>query len=232
MLEYSNIAVKRKPLNQNKVSTLQTYAFTMRVEGKNLEDLTAIALGMQDVAEVYPGEVDGLLELSVYAEASSPRAALIAVKTAIETVAPDLHIVRLDLDLVTVAEIAERASVSPENARLWAAGKRRKNFPAPFAQAGTVKLWAWADVFTWLETQGIDIAETYGEHPLPVDLIESFNGSCARYRGARNPSTATAKARLAPIPFNNPRTNKVISIFAMGSTTKAAKSTLHGLAAS
>jgi hypothetical protein len=204
----------------------------MRVEGKDLEDLSTIASDVHDVAEIYPEETDGLLELSIYAEASSPRAALATVKNKLEAVAPDLHIIRLDLDLVTVAEIAERTGVSPENARLWAAGKRRKNFPASFTQAGTTKLWAWADVFAWLETQGIAIAETYGEYPLPVDLMESFNGSCARYRAAWSTVGTTAKARLAPITFNNSRTNKVISIFSLGATTKAAKSTAYGLAAS
>jgi uncharacterized small protein (DUF1192 family) len=223
--------VKRKP-NQNKVSDLQTYAFNMRVEGKNLDELSELASALRDVAEIYPAEVDGQQELTVYVSESSPRMALLTVKNAIESSAPELHIIRVDLDLVTVAEIAERAGVTAENARLWAGGKRRKNFPAAFCQAGNSKLWAWADVFAWLEAQGIGIAETYEEHPLPVDLVESFNGSCARYRATWASSVPTARARLAPISFNNPRSNKVISIFALGTTSKTAKATYHGTAAS
>ncbi|MFF5211714.1 hypothetical protein [Streptosporangium sp. NPDC000396] len=54
-------------------------------------------------------------------------------------------------DLVTLAEIADRAGRTFATADHWAAGRRGPGgFPAPKVQRPRVSLWSWAEVVTWL----------------------------------------------------------------------------------
>lgn len=58
----------------------------------------------------------------------------------------------IDDELVDLTEIAERVERSRETVRLWALGKRgRGDFPLPSgALPGSVKIWEWEAVNTWL----------------------------------------------------------------------------------
>ena len=52
-------------------------------------------------------------------------------------------------DLVSVAEIAERAGVQPDTVHKWR--ERHADFPAPFTHvAGGTPVWIWKDVAEWL----------------------------------------------------------------------------------
>jgi hypothetical protein len=55
-------------------------------------------------------------------------------------------------NMVTLAQIAERAGVSREAVRLWATGQRRNGgFPAPdFKTPAGEKIWDWQAVSSWL----------------------------------------------------------------------------------
>lgn len=54
-------------------------------------------------------------------------------------------------NMVTLAQIAERAGVSREAVRLWATGQRRYGFPAPdFLTPAGEKVWDWPPVADWL----------------------------------------------------------------------------------
>lgn len=52
------------------------------------------------------------------------------------------------LDLVGVAEIAERAKVKRQTVRLWLI--RHDDFPPPVAKLVAANVWLWPDVEAWL----------------------------------------------------------------------------------
>lgn len=64
-----------------------------------------------------------------------------------------VHVLRLHEDLVTRAEIARRAGVTPQNVGQWIRGERQSGFPAPH-NAAAGGLWLWHDVNSWLGTIG------------------------------------------------------------------------------
>ena len=102
----------------------------------------------------------------------------------------DIKIKRIDLDLVSLSQIAERLDVTREAVRLWATGELRKGFPEPFTSAGQSLLWAWSEVFDWLTEEEIQD----DSHPIPINLIERSNGVYARDRMAIAPRMALASA--------------------------------------
>ncbi|MGE0877329.1 MAG: helix-turn-helix transcriptional regulator [Acidimicrobiia bacterium] len=82
--------------------------------------------------------------------------ALTAVQIVIATVryyVPSARPIVYDRDLVSVSDIADRAGVSRETARLWSEGKRGPgNFPRPAGSVGDrIRVWEWAPVNDWLQ---------------------------------------------------------------------------------
>jgi hypothetical protein len=66
---------------------------------------------------------------------------------------------RLEFDLVTRREIAERLSVEPQAVGLWVRGERSRNFPRAFHEVAN-GVWLWGDVVRWSrETRGLDPAD-------------------------------------------------------------------------
>lgn len=66
-----------------------------------------------------------------------------------------LEPLRLYEDLVTRAEIARRADVTPQAVGQWIRGERQQGSTPPFPEphnyaGGSVELWLWGDVNTWL----------------------------------------------------------------------------------
>jgi len=88
-----------------------------------------------------------------------------------------LQIVRFDAGLMSISDIAEELEVSRETVRLWAAGLRRDDFPARFAQVGQSQVWAWSEVFDWATRYGYDIAQS--PLPIPLRALERANGRLA-----------------------------------------------------
>lgn len=81
-------------------------------------------------------------------------------------------VLRLDFDLVTQAEIAARAEVTPSAVSQWVNGKQDPNgFPTPYAWARG-GLWSWGDVLEWLQVQGRDDSGVSAPRPAEV---EDFN---------------------------------------------------------
>lgn len=79
---------------------------------------------------------------------------------------PGVSVVEVHDELVSVSDIAARASVAHEAVRLWAMGKRRASsrpFPTPRQVVGTgsggktMNLYAWREVLSWIrEVLGAD----------------------------------------------------------------------------
>jgi hypothetical protein len=86
-------------------------------------------------------------------EAPSQAEAIVSAVHDAETAVPGLRVrgVACD-DMVTLLDIAERAGVSREAARLWSVGKRGPGaFPPPsFVTTGGEQIWEWPEVAGWL----------------------------------------------------------------------------------
>jgi predicted DNA-binding transcriptional regulator AlpA len=69
---------------------------------------------------------------------------------------PAVRLVRLDADLVGVADIAVRAGRSRQNVLQWVDGERRgeQPFPEPEGMAGRSLVWRWGEVDAWLRSIG------------------------------------------------------------------------------
>lgn len=68
--------------------------------------------------------------------------------------------VRVDPDLVTISDIAQRVGVSREAVRKWTLSERTP-FPIPFSSTGkSQKLWRWVEIAEWLQiAKHIDMDE-------------------------------------------------------------------------
>jgi hypothetical protein len=171
MLANANI---RHILNQKQNGAIMLeYGFAVRVVGLDLTNEVQIESLDNELITIIPSVSDGIQSLDVVVEAPSPKAAWQAFEHYLDEHAPEISIRRVDLDLVTLAEIAERLNVSRETVRLWSKGARRENFPTSFATAGSTLLWTWADVTTWAAPDNTFV-------PLPTQFVERINGLLAR----------------------------------------------------
>lgn len=157
------------------------YSFAIHVLGLDFEDEAQLLLLDDEAVTVVPAALDGLITLNVILAADSPMDAWRQFMVFCEQRVPSVTITRVDLDLVSIPQIAERSGVARETVRLWARGLRREGFPAPFTSAGQSLLWAWSDVFGWLST----VAALDEPVPLPVAAIERINGDLAERRVRR-----------------------------------------------
>ena len=154
------------------------YEFTVHVTGVDLGDESQFAKWDDPSITLVPFTSEGLAMLAVEMKAQTPESALSNFKLFLTERSPEVKIKRVDLDLVSLSQIAERLDVTREAVRLWARGHRRHGFPEPFTSAGQSLLWAWSEVYDWLSPE-----ETEGDaHPLSLNLIERTNGSLARER--------------------------------------------------
>ena len=151
------------------------------------------------------GSTNGVVSIDVECDSLEPIESIARVNEDLESIG--VTIVRIDLDLVNLSDIAERTETTRETVRLWSTGARRGNFPTPFTVAGASKLWAWVDVYDWLVENSLNINEFYKSPPLPLFVIEAFNGAFAQKRNATNegwispaqPSEAIRFSQNAPL---------------------------------
>ena len=160
----------------------QTYEFSVQVLGLDIENEDQLAQLRNRKMTIVPFFSDALILLGVEIAATSPEIALGDFKSFLSKNASDIIIKRIDLDLVSLSQIATRLDVTREAVRLWANGERRDGFPKPFTSAGQSLLWVWSEVFSWLPE---DLKQD-DPSPLPLDLIERTNGTYARERKTSN----------------------------------------------
>ncbi|MFE2866197.1 hypothetical protein [Embleya sp. NPDC059259] len=70
-----------------------------------------------------------------------------------------MRVIRLDRDLVGIADIAERTKRTRQNVTQWTHGTRhsKQPFPSPDGVVGCSRVWLWSEVNTWLRT--IDLGD-------------------------------------------------------------------------
>lgn len=151
------------------------YEFLFRVDGITLDDELVIAALVEQL-DVQLSESHRVYRLSATAEGTNPVEAVQGLLQRLAAIAPAMTVLRTDLDLVGVADIAERVDRSRQNVQQWIDGERKAGgpaFPAPEGLAGRSLVWSWAEVNAWLEQIGQGDGSTYPtrDEALMVDLV-------------------------------------------------------------
>lgn len=174
MLAFANISV----ILSTGGTHMQTYYFDVEIEELDREDETWIDFFATRKFDAFISWRDFQTYLACYVEAETPSEALEMALTQIAKT--DLSVVRVVVDLIGVQDIAIDYSVSRETARLWANGHRRNGFPKRYTQVGNKSAWARSDVHAWAVSN--NLAGAASGQPLPVSVVEMFNGDVARTR--------------------------------------------------
>ncbi len=123
---------------------------TLRVQGADISDDAVDAV----IAEQFPGtvwdEVDGLTTLTVFVDREDAVTETVSLVRRIEAAVHGMKVLGVYRDLVGTTDISLRVGVSREGARKWSLST---DFPMPFDYigAGSMKVWAWAEVVQWLK---------------------------------------------------------------------------------
>jgi predicted DNA-binding transcriptional regulator AlpA len=165
-----------------------TYKVGVVFEG--LDDASlSVVLGALPGAVVC--EAGSLTTVTATVRAPGPAAAVSRlVKRVTKTVPPAVP-VRVDQDLVSVSDIAQRAGRSRESVRLLVgAGRGPGGFPAPVGVVGDeIKVWPWSEVRDWFDKAlGIDLGEN-GVPPLTAAVLD------VGFATRRSPELASALGR-------------------------------------
>lgn len=96
------------------------------------------------------------------------------------------HPRRLHLDIVTKADIAERAEVSKPTVARWVSERSTvtRQFPEEHTYGPTGPMWAWGDVNSWLRRNSKEVFD--GAHTLNRREVELANGYLRAYALERN----------------------------------------------
>lgn len=150
------------------------YEFLFVVEGVSIDDDEAVSTLTTDFEGLLSWQ-RGLQRLAVVGEGANVMDALHGLLPRLANSLPDLRLVRLDPDLVGVADIADRTSRSRQNVQQWVDGNRRAEtpFPEPEGTVGRSLVWRWAEVNEWLRHIGRDDGELRPtrQDALFVDLV-------------------------------------------------------------
>lgn len=132
----------------------------LSVQNVDLGDDKTLATLAEHLDDLGWESVDGQVTATVYTDEPDAVGAALDVVHEIEKHLPDATVMRVDEQLVAISDIADRVALSSEGVRLWTTGKRRRTgppFPHPRGQVSQgrtlMKVWAWADVMSWLRSQ-------------------------------------------------------------------------------
>ncbi len=153
---------------------MQTYTVAVVLENVELTDdvLDAIFAELEDAV---PSQVGGVFQVSAPVDAPNDEIAAFKLIEHLQAVLPSAALVRLDQDLVSIPDIAERTGRSRESIRLLVDGKRGPgSFPLPVGTVGdAIRVWPWAVVVDWFrESLDEDLGER-GVSPRTAALIDA-----------------------------------------------------------
>jgi predicted DNA-binding transcriptional regulator AlpA len=109
-------------------------------------------------------------------DAPSAESAAFALADTITETFPEAVVVRVDQDLVSIPDIAERTERSRESIRLLVEGKRGPGgFPSPVGIVGDgIRVWPWASVLDWFSRAlGEELAEAQAVLPDVAAVVDA-----------------------------------------------------------
>lgn len=131
--------------------------------------------------DAVPASIAGLVTVSAPIEAADPEVAAFALAETITEAFPSATAVRVDQDLVSIPDIAERTDRSRESVRLLVEGKRGPgSFPSPVGTVGDgIRVWPWASVTDWFATS---LGHDLGERGVPPEAAAVVDACLAARR--------------------------------------------------
>lgn len=163
------------------------YNVAVVVDDLDLDDAALDGL-FAALPDAVPSSVGGAVSISSPVEASSEEDAAFALVAVLEDLFPDAVMVRLDQDLVSIADIAERVGRSRESVRLLVEGKRGPGrFPAPVGIVGDgIRVWPWAAVVEWFEDELSLVFDENLVRPATAAVVDACLASRRRDRLAHS----------------------------------------------
>lgn len=157
---------------------------TLHVDGVDLNDVPTLIATDEHLDDMAWASVDGLTTATIYMEdGSDPVCSTIEAARRIRNHLPNARPVAVHEELVSATDISHRIGVSRETVRTWAEKLRgTQDFPSPRGSVGggtrgATKVWAWADVVTWLrDSRHFDMDESFPSR----EEIAEINVSLAR----------------------------------------------------
>lgn len=176
-----------------------TVKIPLRLRGLDLRDADAYARVDPELAELSWDANGGVSLAVVYSDDQSPVDASAEWARRIAKLMPGVDVAEVYDELVSISDIAARAGVAAEAARLWAGGKRRASvrpFPAPrqLVRSGSggksMSLYAWREVVSWIrDVIGIN----------PDEDIDYLDDAQHAYLNAELADIAVSAATWRPI---------------------------------
>lgn len=149
------------------------FQVTLVVEGFALRDCDLDRL-FGVCPDVVPASIGNLVTMSAPVGAPDAESACHSLAALLTDAFPTLTPVRVDQDLVSIPDVAERTGRSRESIRLLVEGKRGPGtFPSPVGIVGTgTRVWPWAVVVEWFATElGHDLGER-GVDPVSAAAVD------------------------------------------------------------
>jgi hypothetical protein len=161
--------------------------------GVVFEGIAHASIGL--VSGALPGAVvsdaGALTTVRATVRAAGPTAAVSRLVERVTKAVPPAVAVRVDQDLVSVSDIAQRVGRTRESVRLLVDAKRGPGgFSAPVGAVGDgTRVWPWSAVLDWFnEVFGIDLGEN-GVPPLTAAVLD------VSFATRRSPQLASAMGR-------------------------------------
>lgn len=173
------------------------YGFSMIVFGLNLDSESQNAQLEALGYDILISKSGGQTIVDIELDSPSPQDAVLRVVA--DLARSGVSPVRIDLDLVDIPEIVTRTGVSRETVRLWTTGKRRQGFPVHFTSIGDSRIWNWCKVHAWLLDNDVNIEEDYPWTPLPLNVIQRFNGAFTSKRDKANEGWMTLQTKQSHV---------------------------------
>ncbi|MGW4896885.1 helix-turn-helix transcriptional regulator [Kitasatospora sp. NPDC004240] len=176
------------------------YELTFVVSGTSVDDADTVeALEHELDAMLYRG--GGVDLLTIVTPGDSCLAAALQAVSDVGRVASHLQLLRLDRNLVGVAEIAQRTSRTRQNVNQWINGDRqgKARFPLPEGTAGRSHVWLWSEVNRWLRIIGLDDGFEYPTR----DEMAIIDSMLIRARQGAVPVSSKARSDAMVVPVEH-----------------------------
>jgi hypothetical protein len=153
------------------------------------------------IEDAVPSAVNGVVVVTAPVAAQDDEAAAFQLIAQLRAALPEATPVRLDQDLVSISDIAQRVGRTRESVRLLVEGKRGPgDFPPPVGTVGGgIRVWPWAVVLDWYrDALGEDLDER-GVRPETAALVDAcLAGENRRATTEQRWTLARTSTRLAP----------------------------------